>query len=281
MKLSDEVGKRYGKLVVLKRTGTKAYKSGQSKPLWSCQCDRGNVVETLGANLRNGTTKSCGCAKFELARDWVGVEQGNIKVIARAPDRIRKGGAKVIEWLCECSCGNSKVITTAGLKGGASCCGCGFIRGTHGHTVDGKPSPTFKSWHSMIQRCCNENNHAYPEYGGAGVTVHEPWKEFSNFLRDMGERPEGTSLNRINGANSYSPETCEWATLSVQSYDQKIRNTNTSGRTGVSFNKLTNKWEAYIDVNYKRIRLGHHEAFDKAVKAREEAELKYFGWIKQ
>lgn len=156
----------------------------------------------------------------------------------------------------------------------------------HGHCLSSGRSPTYESWWNMLQRCKNPSNSAYPKYGAIGVTVCDRWDNhaggsFENFLEDMGERPEGRSLNRVGSASVYSKGTCEWATSSIQSYDQKKRSTNKSGKTGVAWNKNSGKWEAYISVDKKKVYLGSHTDFDDAVKAREEAELKYYGWNKE
>lgn len=131
------------------------------------------------------------------------------------------------------------------------------------------------------QRCLNQNHHAYQLYGAIGITVCDEWKDFTNFLKDMGVRPEGTSINRINGAMVYSSDTCEWATYSVQAYDQKIRATNKSGVTGVCWDKRLDKWEAYISVDKKKISLGFYEEVSEAASARKSAEIKYYGFTKQ
>lgn len=280
-KLIEETGNRYGKLVVIKRVGSKKYPSGQTKPIWLCQCDCGNITETSAQGLRAGQVKSCGCARTDIDVDWTGVVQGKLTVVSRAPDKVTKSGYKAIRWNCICECGGSKILRSSALKSGSDNCGCGYKRGTHGHTVNADHSPTFTSWHSMMQRCLNENHEAYKLYGAIGVGVQESWKDFINFLEDMGERPHGTTLNRINGAMIYSKETCEWATLSIQAYDQKKRITNKSGKTGVCWDKRLSKWEAYISVDKKKISLGFSEELQEAIELRKAAELKYYGWNKE
>src|SRR2546427_1038477 len=93
----------------------------------------------------------------------------------------------------------------------------------HGHCgqrVSGRqqpPSPTYRSWYSLTARCTNPNTPDYPRYGGRGITVCERWREdFRNFLADMGERPAGTSIDRINNDGNYEPGNCRWATRSGQ-----------------------------------------------------------------
>lgn len=280
-KLISETGNRYGKLVVLERVGTKVFPSGQSKPIWLCQCDCGNTTETYAQSLRAGTVQSCGCKRLEIDKDWTGVTQGSLTVVGRAADGLTKSGVKTIRWECLCACGAAKVIKSSGLKKGASSCGCQYSRETHGHTTNADHSPTFTSWHAMMQRCLNENHQSYQTYGAIGITVCEAWKDFTKFLLDMGSRPEGTSLNRVKGANIYSLETCEWATYSVQAYDQKKRVTNKSGVIGVCWDKAQGKWEAYISVDKKKISLGFHENLEDAAHARKVAELKYYGFTKQ
>lgn len=88
----------------------------------------------------------------------------------------------------------------------------------HGHNSNfGERSPTYVSWLGLKQRCLNPNGSDYPDYGGKGVTVCDRWLDFENFLADMGERPEGTTLDRFPNRNGdYEPGNCRWATLRQQ-----------------------------------------------------------------
>ena len=102
----------------------------------------------------------------------------------------------------------------AGLKGRT-------FHTKHGHTSNGVMSPTYKSWASMIARCTNENDHAFPQYGLRGITVAPEWLDFRNFLRDMGERPSRLySIDRINGKGNYESGNCRWATKQEQRANQ-------------------------------------------------------------
>ncbi len=92
----------------------------------------------------------------------------------------------------------------------------------HGHRPKySKPSPTYISWRNMRQRCQNPNHPDYEDYGGRGIKVCKRWKDFVNFLTDMGERPEGLTLDRINNDGNYEPDNCRWATLKQQAQNQR------------------------------------------------------------
>lgn len=133
----------------------------------------------------------------------------------------------------------------------------------------------------MIRRCSPRMKDKFPRYAGRGISVCDSWKKFENFYSDMGDCPEGYSLDRIDYDGNYEPLNCRWTSNSVQGYNKGLDPNNTSGKTGVSFYSNQNKWSAEIHVNNKHIRLGMFENFEDAVKAREEAELKYYGWKKR
>ena len=86
----------------------------------------------------------------------------------------------------------------------------------HGHSSAATRSPTYRSWHSMKQRVKNPKSIGAKNYMGRGIDMHPEWESFANFLRDMGERPPGTSLERVNNDLGYHPGNCKWATRAEQ-----------------------------------------------------------------
>lgn len=125
-------------------------------------------------------------------------------------------------WLCQCVCGKEKVVIFNSLqKGRSKSCGCKStemrVKKQTKHGMAG--TPTYKSWHQMHQRCLGKNGKDY--YVKNHITVCERWNSFQSFFEDMGERPKGTTIDRIDGSKGYEPGNCRWADNETQGNNKK------------------------------------------------------------
>ena len=129
-------------------------------------------------------------------------------------------------------------------------------------------TPEYNTWYAMIRRCTNPKCKAFEDYGGRGITVCDKWRDFINFYADMGLRPEGLSIDRINNNGNYEKSNCRWATWSEQANNKreyKIRRDNTTGIKGISWDKQSQKYRIRKTIQGKQISLGYFTDLNKAV----------------
>lgn len=187
----------------------------------------------------------------------VGQTYGRWTVLSEAQQRGRHR-----YWICRCECGTESEVAHGQLRSGRSkSCGCWKKeerknRVVHGHHRRGKRSTEYRIWDSMRQRCGNPNNMNFHHYGGRGIKVCKRWEKFENFLEDMGKRPAGKTLDRIDNNGNYTPKNCRWVT-------QKRQLRNTRRTKFLEFNGKTQSmkdWADELGINYKtlseRIRKG-------------------------
>lgn len=133
-------------------------------------------------------------------------------------------------WLCSCVCGGLTNVRSSTLRDGRSkSCGCLILdqcrnrpnRLKHGHNAVGKRSRTYSCWGDMIKRCTNPKAGNYVYYGGRGIKVCDRWRSFENFLADMGECPNGLSIDRIDNDGNYELSNCHWATALEQARNKR------------------------------------------------------------
>lgn len=129
----------------------------------------------------------------------------------------------------------------------------------------------YNTWVEMRRRCNDPKRKDYPRYGGRGITVCDRWDNFASFLTDMGEKPEGMTLDRIDNDGNYEPGNCRWATPKEQAKNRRgpsISKRNKSGIIGVSWCKANSKWQVHIGINRKSIYIGSFSTKKEAAKAR-------------
>jgi len=149
--------------------------------------------------------------------DLTGRQFGKLKVVKRVKNDHKNNAI----WLCQCECGKNKIVNGRELRGGdTQSCGCLFIasitKPIHGHRRRSGESSTYSTYRGMKERCNNPNQSCYKHYGGRGIKVCEKWRKFEGFLQDMGERPPGKTIDRINNDGDYCPENCRWITNEQQ-----------------------------------------------------------------
>jgi hypothetical protein len=155
------------------------------------------------------------------------------------PRLIGRKKIKMAECLCECG---NKVITRFQYykSNHTKSCGClksffiSEVNVKHSHSSNNgvkKTSREYNSWGSMKNRCYNPKNNRWNSYGGRGIKVCDRWlNSFENFLEDMGERPNGCSIDRIDPNGNYEPNNCRWATSKEQGKNKRVHIQNLNNR---------------------------------------------------
>ncbi|HZJ76289.1 MAG TPA: hypothetical protein VFC70_01145, partial [Oscillospiraceae bacterium] len=133
----------------------------------------------------------------------------------------------------------------------------------------------YHAWMSMLHRCNNPKNNNYNKYGAKGITVCKEWEDdFEVFMKwsfSNGYK-ETLTLDRVDSKRGYSPHNCRWATYHTQAINKGLKNTNTTGHTGVAPHP-SGKYRTYISRNGKKKSLGLYENLQDAVNARRKAEI--------
>lgn len=243
---------RFGRLIALEKT-----KNLAGKTVWRCLCDCGAEGLYQASHLVKGNIVSCGCLKRERAlsgaipglktrEDLTGKKFGKLQV-----SKFSFVKQNCAHWECICECGATRFVASNKLTSGhTASCGCSRAESITRHGYAAKNASTYKIWVQLRQRCENPNDKRYKDYGRRGIQVCDRWSTFENFLSDMGVRPIGMSINRIDNDGNYCPENCEWATQKTQARNQR-RNLL------LTINEETHcaaEWAEILNINYWRLR---------------------------
>lgn len=244
----------------------------RGKKSWDLLCSCGNIVVKNTSDVSKlVSTSNCGCVgRKRVSRALSQGDQfGCYTVVC---EEYTSKDFKVY-WRCRCSCGSIYVKSTSALRSGVN---------KYCKTCVPKVTETgsYRSWSAAQQRCYNPLHTHYSYYGGAGISMSPDWDDFRNFHQDMGERPEGFVLDRIDPFGNYCKENCRWVDRSESSYNTRMQRNNQSGKTGVRMDARDGRYYAVIDCKGDSIYLGSSMIFEDAVRMREEAEIEYFGYNK-
>ena len=265
----DLTGQQFGDLTVLSLSHC-ILKTRSS--VWLCKCRCGVEVTVQAGNLVSGNTARClSCSTARKVKDLIGRRLGRLVVIALVG---KMSGVKNrhMFWWCKCDCGKELLVDGVNLRSGTTkSCGCyNDERRIEVHTTHGlSKTPIERTYRSMLIRCYKEEDKSFKDYGGRGIYVCDGWRGkdgLKNFAEDMGERPEGTQIDRIDNNGPYSPENCRWAT-------NKENCRNKRSTKFITFNGKTQSlpdWAEELNIHYKALwsrvdRWGVERAFTEAI----------------
>lgn len=185
--------------------------------------------------------------------DLTGEKSG--KLTAIKPHGSDKRGSAL--WLCRCDCGNESIVLASNFKKGQSkSCGCSRFEVKHGHAIKNDETSTYQTWLHMRQRCLNPCNDSYHNYGGRGISICSEWESFEQFLKDMGERPHGLTIDRIDNSKGYFKENCRWTDKKTQLRNKRNNRLVMWEGREVVLSELCERYAIGHQVVTSRLRLG-------------------------
>lgn len=241
--------------------------SNDGSSYWLCECGCQNKTRVVvkGYDLAHNRTKSCGCLRKE-SNDITGKVFGRLTVLGL--DHVTDRGRTY--WLCECSCQDRTriVVRRDGLVSGAVLsCGCIQSESSKARfTKHGmSKSRLYKIWTGIRQRCENEKDPRYDDYGGRGISICDEWKNFENFRDWSFENgySDELTIDRENNDLGYSPENCRWADRFTQQNNRRMNHHFTYANE----TKTLAEWTRCLGVKHStlwyRINRGDMQDFER------------------
>lgn len=278
-----KIGDTFGNLTVV----SDRYKPDPQKyPYFvDCECGCGSGVKPyrcVSLTKQKNPTKSCGCLQRQFASQLkVEVTKGTVfgRLTVQEDLGVDTKSSRKVLVSCECGSAPFSVRYNAIATGHTQSCGC--LQKEVAYQLKAKhmmsDRPEYDSWQSMKERCRNSNTVGYENYGGRGITYDPEWESFEAFYADMGDRPEGMTLDRINVDGNYSKENCRWATKGVQSFNRRKQQDCTSMYVGVYWDKAREKWVARLHKEGVVLLQKRFLTEEAAARAYDEACLQHYG----
>lgn len=299
-RLIDLTGQTFGRLTVLSRAEDFISPSGSRTTQWLCECscEKGKTKVINGSSLKRGLTQSCGCLQKEKTSEsklidmtgWVmkehGVPDSRLTVIRRSE---RQTGKDAI-WLCECECGNTTVVSGGHLKDGhTKSCGCLSKEITHNtfkkyncYDVSGKfgigwTSNTDREFYFDLEDYDVIKEYCWMESIGVNTGFHRLVTHKDNKIVSMHQLLGFARYDHINRSEfDNRKENLRQCTHQENIRNSSLSKNNTSGFTGVYWDKRSEKWFASIMIDGKNKYLGCSTDKNKVIYLRLQAEAKYF-----
>jgi hypothetical protein len=191
--------------------------------------------------------------------DLTGQRFGKLTVLAEVPRTNRRER----RWQCRCDCGKEQSLNQRSLRTDrVRSCGCltrealAKSHEKHGHASGYRQTRAYSAWAAMLQRCRNPKNPRYSQYGGRGISVCEEWLQFEPFLTDLGEPPEGHSLDRIDNDGNYEPSNVRWSDRISQQNNRRCNHLLTYDGITDTVTGWSRRAGLTAHVIRKRLRLG-------------------------
>jgi len=217
-------------------------------------------TEAASSPFRNGGGKLI---------DLTGRKFGRLSVIGRHPQNAKN---KSPMWECVCGCGSETIVSGTHLRGGhTQSCGCKGREALAGRSCTHKMSKSVEhnTWSKIKARCHNPTDKCFRYYGARGISVCDRWRfSFENFFADMGLRPRGTTIDRIDNDGNYEPSNCRWATKTQQARNKRRSLRFEWDGALMQINDICDKVGIPRGLVYQRVRAGwdHYRAFTQPIR---------------
>lgn len=271
------IGDRFGDFEIIKPLDPALTGSGNKMSQWLLGCVKcGEDKSVLSSNLRRfkGSCKICAMLPE-------GHKFGRWTLVSQTTYTTPSTGQVKRAWVCRCECGTLRTIAEGSLRfGSTESCGClsSELKTTHGASGTRELNIYLK----MLLRCSEKaGDFERPYYYDKGIRVCDRWLEgFESFFEDMGVCPENYSIERLDSNKGYSKENCIWADDFTQASNRGKFSNNTSGKTGVQWEKSSEKWRVHLHYRGVLYSGGRFADFDEACEKRRQLELDIIGKLK-